>query len=357
MNLHLFIPNLFWPDSTFHEIYQDLSLPAIETIFAKSLRTKDESQGVEDWLCKAFSVEKQQDIPVAPLTLLADKAGDIETGDDYWLRADPVHLRVEHEQVLLADSRTFSISLEEACQFAEVINKHFAEDDLSPSCGVDNRRKLISLVPLCADRWYLYMQKPPLIQTHLLSETAAKNINEHFPYGTEEMFWKGILNEIQMLLYEHPLNQAREERGDLAINGIWFWGGGVIPKLVTSTYTNVWSNDVFPRSLAMACGANHTELPVNFDSWQQQNKSGRHLVFLDSLHGKFEYGDAYGWRESLKELEKEWFEPVLNMLKKNAINQVTITTINKGVAINFSITKNNLYKFWRMGKPFSTYVN
>jgi len=357
MNLHLFIPNLFWPDSTFHEIYQDLSLPAIETIFAKSFQTKDESEGVEDWLCKAFSVEKQQDLPVAPLTLLADKAGDVETGNGYWLRADPVHLRVEHDQIVLADSCTFRISLEEACQFTEVINKHFAEDDLSPSCGIDNRRKLISLLPLCADRWYLYMQKTPFIQTHLLSEVAAKNINDYFPYGTEEMFWTGILNEIQMLLYEHLLNQAREERGDLAINGIWFWGGGVIPKIATSPYTHVWSNDVFPRSLARACGTNHMKLPVNVDLWQQQNKSGRHLVFLDSLYGKSKYGDAYGWRESLKELEKEWFEPLLNMLKKNVVNQITITTINKGVAINFSITKNNLYKFWCMGKPFSTYVN
>ena len=357
MNLHLFIPNLFWPDSTFHEIYQDLSLPAIEILFTKSIQTKDESQGVEDWLCKAFGVEKQQDIPVAPLTLLADKAGDIEIGGGYWLRADPVHLRVEHERVLLADSRTFSISLEEACQFVEVINKHFAKDDFSPSCEMDNRRKLISLLPLSADRWYLYMQTTPIIQTHLLSEAAAKNINEHFPYGTEGMFWKGILNEIQMLLYEHPLNQAREQRGDLAINGIWLWGGGVIPKFVTSPYTHVWSNDVFPRSLARACGANHTELPVSLGSLQQQNKPGRHLVFLDSLHGKYEYGDAYGWRESLKELEKEWFEPALNMLKNNIINQVTITTINKGEAINFSITKNNLYKFWRMEKSFSTYVN
>ena len=143
----------------------------------------------------------------------------------------------------------------------------------------------------------------------------------------------------------------------MAINGIWFWGGGVIPKLVTSPYEYVWSNDVFPRSLARACGVDHTELPVSFGSLQQQNESGRHLVFLDSLHGKSEYGDAYGWRESLKELEKEWFEPALNMLKNNVINQVTITTINKGEAINFSITKNNLYKFWRMGKSFSTYVN
>ena len=357
MNLHLFIPNLFWPDSTFHGVYQDLSLPAIEALFAKSLQTKDESQGVEAWLCKAFGVEKQQDLPVAPLTLLADKAGNIETVDGYWLRADPVHLRVEHDQVVLADSRTFRISLEEACQFVEVINKHFAEDSPSPLCGINDKRKLISFLPLCADRWYLYMQRTPLIHTQLLSEVAVKNINDYFPYGTEEMFWRGILNEIQMLLHEHPLNQDREERGDLALNGIWFWGGGVIPKLVTSPYEHVWSNDIFPRALAKACGANYTELPVNLDAWQQSNKSGRHLFFLDSLHGKAQYGDAYGWRESLKELEKDWFEPLLNMLKKHVINQITITTINKGVAMNFFITRNNLYKFWRMGRPFSTYVD
>ena len=356
MNLHLFIPNLFWPDSTFHEIYQDLSLPAIETLLAKSLQTRDRSQGVEVWLCKAFSVEMQQDLPIAPLTLLADKASDTEINNGYWLRADPVHLRVEHDQVLLADSRTFRISLEEACQFVDVINKHFAEDNFSSSCGVDNRRKLISLLPLCADRWYLYTQRTPLIHTQLLSEVVVKNINDYFPYGTEELFWRGILNEIQMLLHEHPLNQIREERGDSALNGIWFWGGGVMPKLVTSPYVHVWSNDIFPRTLAMACGTSHAELPVNFELWQQSEASGRHLIFLDSLYGKSQYGDAYGWRESLKELEKEWFEPLLNMLKKGVINQLTIATINKGVARNFIITRSSFYKFWCMGRPLSTYI-
>ena len=83
------------------------------------------------------------------------------------------------------------------------------------------------------------MQRTPFIHTQLLSEVAVKNINDFFPYGTEEIFWRGILNEIQMLLHEHPLNQVREERGDLALNGIWFWGGGVIPKLVTSPYVHV----------------------------------------------------------------------------------------------------------------------
>ena len=357
MNLHFFIPNLFWPDSTFHEIYQDLSLPAIEALFAKSSQTKYESKGVEEWMCKAFSVRKQQDIPVAPLTLLKDKTVDIETDNRYWLRADPVHLRVEHDQVLLADSRTFNISLEEAHQFVEVINKYFSEDDLFSQGGIDNNKELISIFPLYADRWYICLQQPPLIHTHLLSDVIVKNINGYFPYGPEEMFWRRLLNEVQMLLHEHPLNQVREERGDLALNGIWFWGGGITPKPVISPYQHVWSNDVLLSSLAMASGINLMELPNNMEKWPHLNRSDRQLIFLNSLYGKSQYGDAYGWRESLKDLEKNWFMPVLNMLKTNIINQLTITTINEGVARDFFITKNNLYKFWRMGRTFATYID
>ena len=357
MNLHLFIPNLFYSDSTFLEIYQGLSLPAVETLLAKSLQTEDGSQSVEAWLCKTFCVEKQQDLPVAPLTLLADRLSGMEINNGYWLRADPVHLKVEHDQVLLADSRTFRVSLEEACQFVDVINKYFAGDDLLPQHGADNRRELISLLPLSADRWYLYMQRIPLIHTQLLSEVAVRNINDFFPCGTEEVFWKGILNEIQMLLHEHPLNQIREERGDLPLNGIWVWGGGVMPKSVVSPYVHVWSNDILPRTLAMACGTSYAELPVNLEAWQKLVTSGKHFIFLDSLYGKSQYGDAYGWREALKQLEKEWFEPLLGMLRKRLINQITITTINKGITKNFNITRNNLYRFWCKGVPLSTYID
>ena len=106
----------------------------------------------------------------------------------------------------------------------------------------------------------------------------------------------------------------------------------------------------------MACGASHAELPVNLEGWQQSEASGRHLIFLDSLYGKSQYGDAYGWRESLKELEKGWFEPLLNMLKKGVIKQLTIATINEGVARNFIITRSSFYKFWCMGKPLSTHI-
>ena len=85
MKLHLLIPSLFWPEDSLPEIYRDLPLPALETLLAKSLRTEDGSNGLEAWLCHTFGVEKQQDWPVAPITLQADSGGQVTAGN-HWER-------------------------------------------------------------------------------------------------------------------------------------------------------------------------------------------------------------------------------------------------------------------------------
>jgi hypothetical protein len=38
-----------------------------------------------------------------------------------------------------------------------------------------------------------------------------------------------LQNEMQMLLYTHPLNDARQARGQPAINSVWFHGSGAVP--------------------------------------------------------------------------------------------------------------------------------
>ncbi len=258
MNLHLLVPSLFWPEPTLSEIYRDLPLPALENLLAKCSCAEDESEGIEAWLCGAFGVAKQQDWPVAPITLLADGTEDIKAESDYWIRADPVHLRIEHDQIVLADSRVFQISPQEAAEFTSLLNRHFA------TTGDE-----IEFLPLRADRWYLRARKTPPATTHLLSEAANKGINELLPSGMNDTLWRSLFNEVQMVLHEHPLNQAREARGQPAINGTWFWGGGIMPESLSSPYTRVWSNDVLSGSLAMACDTDHAQLPPGAAVWQQ----------------------------------------------------------------------------------------
>ena len=344
MNLTLLVPNLFWPDISQPEIYNDLSTPYLEKLLSKSTSAHDSSHEMEAWLCKAFNVEKQQNSwPVAPIMLYADDPSLVNANKDFWMRADPVHLRIEQNHIMLADRQIFEIDEEEAKQLVQTINHNLSNYNFS-------------LLPLRPDRWYIRLPSIPEIQTYTLNQVTCKNINNFLPTGDQSIIWHKIFNEIQMLLHEHPINQARESRGELAINSIWFWGGGHMPQSIQSSYAHVWSNNDLTFALTLASAQNHSALPENAGKWLQTLKTGNHLVVLDTLLGKAKYRDAYGWREALKTLEVNWFTFLYTALQEGKINQLTIAALNETTSQNFVITRSNLWKFWLSSKPLSSYI-
>jgi len=343
MNLHIVIPGLNWPDTSQHQIYHNLSLPSLEKLLSRSNKLQTQPQEIEAWLCKTFNVTKQQDWPIAPIMLHSDSAEPVKTDKDYWVHADPVHLRIEQNHIMLADSQAFQITTDEAKEFTNEINKVLGKDNWA-------------LLPLHPKRWYIRIKETPKMSTYALSQVTCRNINNFLPSGKDSVAWHKIFNEIQMFLHEHSLNQARERRGELAINSIWFWGGGHYPQSIKSPYTKIWSNNELTRALSLASGTEHSKLPLDATSLQYLNISGNHLLMLDTLLGKAQYRDAYSWRENLTELEKNWFAPLYAALKQGHINTLTITALNETGAWDFSITRTNLWKFWLPAKPLLAYA-
>jgi len=341
MNLNLLIPDLFWPDPLQQNIYDELSMRHLETLLSKSIPSTNPIHAMEAWLCQQFNIAQQQNNwPIAPIMLHTDAPDLAKASKDFWMRADPVHLRIEQNHIMLADSQAFQITEEEANELIQDINHNFSHDGFT----------FLSLRP---DRWYIRLPAIADMQTHMLSQVTCKNINNFLPSGADSILWHKIFNEIQMLLHEHPVNQTRESRGELTINSIWLWGGGSMPQSVRSPYTHVWSNDDFPRALALANGTSHSKLPADADEWLMTQPNGDHLVVLDSLRGKAQYRNAYGWRETLKDMEQSWFSPLNAALKAGKINQLTITALNETSSRNFSLTRSDLWKFWRITKPLS----
>lgn len=343
MNLHLFIPALFWPDSSQNEIYHDVSLPTLEALLAKSVLTWGDPAFVDAWLCTTFGVEKQQDWPIASVMLQAEQREELKNSKDYWIRADPVHLRVEQNHIMLADSHAFDITMEEAEQYTHDLNQHLQQDGLS-------------LLPVKPDCWYMRVKQPPKASTHTLNQVVCENINYFLPTGEEHIIWHNLFNEAQMILHEHPLNQVREEREQLAINSIWLWGGGVLPEAATSRYTKIWSDDDLSRALAGMSGTDHEELPVSLETCLQSAGQGEQLVVLDQLFKPSKYKNAASWREKLMALEQNWFVPLYKALKNKEINQLTLTTIQGDKVLNFTLTSADLWKFWRLKRSISSFI-
>ena len=210
MNCHLLIPNLFLPESAGAEPYRELALPALETLLARGSHQGLPGMSLERWLVAAFRIAPQHDLPLAPLNLRGD---GIDPCDAWWVQADPVHLKVYRDELLLVDASCFEITRDEAAAMIAALNAHFGADGI----------EFVAPVP---QRWYARVRAEPRILTTPTAEAAGRGIERFLPAGDDGPGWRRVINEAQMLLHGHPCNEAREQRGELPVNSVWFWGAG-----------------------------------------------------------------------------------------------------------------------------------
>lgn len=321
------IPHLFPTPRLLEAAAQDLRLPALQTLLARGARQSCPAEGVEAALCETLEIARQQDWPLAPITLAAD--GGV-AGAAYWLRADPVHLQVMRDRIVLADGSAFELTQPEADALATTIGQHFGAD-LNPT-------------PLHPRRWYLRLDRAPRLTTTPPSVAAGRDIDPLLPQGEDAMQFRARLNEVQMLLHDHPVNLAREARGDLPVNSLWLWGGGTQPA-VPATRIVLYARDTTAHALGAFCNAqahllpNHLEEPL-FDA--------ESLILLDDLTHAGQYGDAYGWREALRTLEANWFAPLRSTLRTRGRSDLRLADPVSGKAL--LLHASDTWRFWRRPK-------
>ena len=351
MHCHLLLPDLFWPALDFPDIYRGLDTPALERLLAKGRRhaaaeaaeaEAPAATSAEAWLCGRFGVDKQADWPAAPYSLLADGG---EPGKHHWLRADPVHLRLEGNRLVLADSGVFPLSQQEAESLADSLNAHFSRDGLV-------------FYPLRPDRWYLRVAQAPALETTPLAQAAGRSIDALLPRGADSPSWRARMNDIQMLLHGHAVNEAREATGQLPINSVWIWGGGKLADAVPGPLNAVWSADPIAAGLAQAARIAARALPEDAAALLRAGAStGVNLILLDRLRSAAQYGDAHGWRENLQQLERDWFAPLLDALRQERIGMLSLHALGPAGAVSVETTRGDLRRFWRRTKPLASYVD
>jgi hypothetical protein len=342
MQCTLLIPHLFWPEAAMHEADAGLKLPALERLLARARRQSCPAMPVEAWLCQTFEVERQQDWPVAALTLTLDGHAP---GGNYWLRADPVHVRAQRDELRLADAAILDATREDAGQLIAALNAHFGADGL----------EFIAPHP---DRWYLQLAKAPVLATHTLSEAAGADITRLMPAGAEALEWHRIGNEIQMLLHGHPVNAEREARGALPINSVWLWGGGIEPPVPARHFGAVWSGDALAQALAAAAGLKAAPVPANARDWLELARASRcetHLVVLDGLTVPARYGDVTAWLERAAALERDWFAPLAAAGAPPRLTRLTVVAPWRGSCERFDFSPAHRWRFWRRPRPLAAY--
>jgi hypothetical protein len=320
----LFIPALFWPHASAD--HDSPTVPALQTLIGRSDASESPCDDEQAWLCEQFDVPRQADWPSAPIALFG--AG-MTPGEDFWLSADPVHLQVNRDQLILVAPETLSITDAEAASLCAALNRHFAAEAFT------------FLAPQ-PHRWYLRTARPARIHTSGLSRVIGHDVDRMLPEGEDRLAWHRIFNEVQMLLHAHPVNEDREQRGALPINSLWFSGGGTLPEACTSF-------QVVMGSSALAHGLSKlTEIPFT------ATKQGIDAIAVDDVLIELRDAetasmrlDPAAWKDALEDLEQHWFAPLARLLRKGRIRRLVIATVANGCSYRWSVSRMNLWRLWR----------
>jgi hypothetical protein len=274
--------------------------PALRRLLAASRSTVSIDEGLWGWLCGRFGIARQQDWPLAPILAQSER---IDVGSAYWMIADPETLEVGRVDVRHAMQRP-ELDATEAAALIATLNRHFLGDG-------------VAFVSTRPDRWFVRvdlaagavsMSPDPLRGSPLKAPLQ----------GSDTAQWRRWQTEIEMLLFEHPVNEAREARGGAPVNSLWCWGGGILPRSPAVTGTSVLTDAADVLALARFAGASTEPLGASA------------LSAIDPTRRTIAIAPA---ELALQELETRFAAPAWRLLASGSCERIELVATGRARAV------------------------
>lgn len=323
MHFELTLPGLGWPSGPGPHPAHDLSLPALSTLLGFAHGTWAPRTTLDTLLAERFGIHGP--LPHALLRRLGEDSAAPSGG--HWLCCDPVHLHFSRDTLLLADASGLAISRDEADALMEGLNTTFSD--------------IGRFEAPAPDRWYVHLAEQPRPLFHALADVNGRPVQLFLPEGDDVTRWARLSNELEVWLYSHPINAAREEAGQRIINGIWLWGAGTTAPVGPGNIVAIQADQPFARGLARHAGIEPTSAE------RYRSPLGPTLAVADTLQRPLLHLDRDAWRKALQNLESNWFAPLLADLKARKLSSLRINVTDDRYLLQLDIGASGLWKFWR----------
>jgi hypothetical protein len=310
MRLTLVLPNLL---DAFPAALAAADAPVLARLLSTATAPVLEPDGPVAIACAGVGIAKQNDWPVAPW--LARAAG-IDPGSRYWLCAEPVTLEVGRDEVRLAGAVS-DLDADESTALLSSLRAHFVSDGME-------------FVERGPGRWWVTLAEPQQLETSAPDAALGKPLIAHLPRGADAARWRRWQSEMQMLLFEHPVNRVRESGGLPPVNDVWIWGGGTLRVADSAApVAAVFTQAPLLRDLARAVGADWVTVPGSFAAFRAAPPAASALVWLDALN-------APDLQEQLIAFDADWAAPLERALDKHELD-VRLVIAGSGTALSFTL--------------------
>jgi hypothetical protein len=256
--------------------------------------------------------------PAAAITRQAD-VGDADGA--CWLRVDPAWIRPEMTGArLFGWGRGVKVGVADIDAFLPALRPVF--DDAGFVLDAPTH-----------DRWYLRLPRDTWVPAFTdPADALGADIFDYLPQSeagvdnAQVRRWRGLLNDIQIVLHTHPRNAKRIAAGLPPINALWFWGAGALPATVLTLHATVLSDDELLHSLAHVAKVHWEDLPGHWTPLPDST-----LVDLRSTR-------------ELASVTRDWIAPALDGIRSGAIASMRL---DLGDGSGFYLAASQRWRFWR----------
>jgi len=315
------------------------SIPLLDRLLARADVQDDVNPDFPSAVFAAFGIGGR-DLPVAAVSRRGEPdGGTARVGEYYWLRADPVHLRIDTHNARLFGAHVLELEQAETDALIERLRAHFGDDGLRFEAPV-------------AGRWYVATGEDFELQVDSPQHVAGRNIDPFLPAGTDAGRWRQWMNEAQMLLHDAPENVRREAAGRLPVNSFWPWGGGRLPVEPFETVpAAIWSDEPLAHGLARLAESPAHGLPESASDWTPV--AGDNLVVQSQLVEPLVHGDIEGWLEAVDRFAREWVGPIHERVAAGELDALTLVVDGRH---RFHLRSAHRRRWWRRTHPWTRWL-
>ena len=203
------------------EAASSLALPRLErllALLAPAARDEGDAYALspphERALASAWGWPTAADglLPLAAESARADGLAPEDDGQG-WALLSPTHWHLGTEQVSLANPAELALDEAEARALFDALRPLAEEDGCRLLWGAPTR-------------WYLVHERLATLPTASIDRVVGRNVDLWLNSHPDARPFRRLQAEAQMLWHAHPLNGAREARGQLPVNSFWLSGTG-----------------------------------------------------------------------------------------------------------------------------------
>ena len=303
---NLILPGLIWPNAADYEYLSSrIKLPQLSNLFAKGKLSRLELNFSD------FVYAQQLKSGLSLANYYAKELG-LNAHLAYML-LEPTHLRLDRDRLLISEPALLQLNSAEAQQLITVINEHFSGE--------------LEVFYISDELWLIGLNFTlDDVVSYPLIDIVGENIDEFLPSGNERLRLHKLINEIQMLLFNLPLNKLREDEGLLSINSVWIWDKSP-PKLAFEFGTHLANNS----SLSALTG----------------DFAAVASLIVDKAYYPACYRDSFSWLEVVAELDNLLAAKLSDLLNSRKIQHLNIYIPTLTGCHCLQLSRFDLWKFWR----------